>query len=111
MTPQQIYNRVAKHLLTQNRKSVKPGTMRCLYRGPNGLKCAIGILIPNKLYSEDMERVPVLNLCRFPSLKSRFDGHYSLLCELQTVHDSHPVRSWPALLRGVAREFDLKPVE
>lgn len=27
----------------------------CLYRGPNGCKCAIGMLIPDELYDKNME--------------------------------------------------------
>lgn len=28
----------------------------CMYRGPNGTKCAVGALIPDEAYSEDMEQ-------------------------------------------------------
>lgn len=37
-------------------RSVKPGTLNdCLYRGPNGKKCAVGMFIPNELYNIDMD--------------------------------------------------------
>lgn len=59
MTAQEVFDAVATHLLTQNARSVtedSPGT--CLYRGPEGRKCAIGALIPDSLYRPEIENVP-----------------------------------------------------
>lgn len=42
-TEQQVFDTVAKHLLTQmqqSRSTVDSTSISCLYRGPNGLKCA-----------------------------------------------------------------------
>ena len=110
MTPQQIYNKVAKHLLKQGRKSSLMGT--CMYRGPDGCKCAIGPLIPDKLYETQMEHKTVIQLCRaYKWFRDQFADHSYLLSELQSVHDACLVRSWRRRLRQVALEFDLKPVE
>lgn len=53
MTLQEIYSTVRQHLLTQNARSAKNGN--CLYRGPNGTKCAAGALIPDEIYTPSIE--------------------------------------------------------
>jgi len=59
MTPekkQEIFTKVAKHLLTQGQRAVAvEGSPACRYRGMNNTKCAIGCLIPDELYEEQME--------------------------------------------------------
>lgn len=57
---QDIYNTVRTHLLTQNAKSMRPsrlpaGDPQCAYRGSGGMKCAVGVLIPDEKYSPSME--------------------------------------------------------
>lgn len=47
LTPQEAFDKVAVHLLTQNEKSIDDkGNWAC--RGLNGCKCAIGALIPDE---------------------------------------------------------------
>ena len=53
MTLQEIFDKVATHLLTQPRSINDVGD--CLYRGPDGKKCAAGILIPDEEYNSMME--------------------------------------------------------
>ncbi len=53
MNNQEIYDKVSKHLLTQNKKSKLDG--KCSYRGDNHTSCAIGCLIPYDLYDSQME--------------------------------------------------------
>ena len=48
MTRQEMFNRATAHLVRQGKRSVNDSG-RCLYRGPNGLKCAIGIFLPDPL--------------------------------------------------------------
>jgi hypothetical protein len=47
MTKQEIFDKVAAHLLTQRRQSVNDCSGACVYRSPEGLKCAAGCLIPD----------------------------------------------------------------
>ena len=58
-----ILDIVMKGLSEQNwQKSVKvltDGIPSCQYRGDNGLKCALGHLIPDSVYHRDMEAVPM----------------------------------------------------
>ena len=58
MTEQTAFNIVKNHLLTQMTKSMEEnefGDTQCLYRGPNGTKCAIGALITDEEYKEITE--------------------------------------------------------
>lgn len=48
-TKQEIFDFVVEKLRAQGCASVNPFG-RCLYRGPDGLKCAIGHMIPDELY-------------------------------------------------------------
>ncbi len=50
---QYVFNRVVKHLREQKIPSVEGSA--CKYRGPNGVKCAIGIFIPDEKYTPDLE--------------------------------------------------------
>jgi hypothetical protein len=106
-TPQAVFNKVAKHLLKQKERSVGSlnGRDRCLYRGPNGLKCAVGCLIPNKMYSPDMEGKilgrDVLAACGLPG------SMVPLLISLQIMHDHCLPKEWPDRLRGIAKDYNL----
>lgn len=64
MTNQEIFDFVAKKLIKQGKPSGKiiedkfsesVKTFQCLYRSPDGYKCAAGHLIPNELYNPKME--------------------------------------------------------
>lgn len=46
-TNQEIFDTCLTHLRAQGRRSIDPISGFCVYRGPDGLKCAIGALIPN----------------------------------------------------------------
>ena len=51
---QQVVAQMADHLATQRKASGKPG-YSCLYRSPDGCKCAVGALIPDDLYIRVIE--------------------------------------------------------
>lgn len=50
---QAVFNTVAEHLLRQGRKSLD--NFACAYRGENGAKCAVGVVIPDTLYEPEIE--------------------------------------------------------
>lgn len=109
---QSIYNKVKKHLLNQNQKSIDADG-DCVYRGPEGLKCAVGCLIPDKLYNENFEG---------KSARTIFEGYYSiniigyelpkrgldLIAELQCLHDDFSIEEWASELEQIAIRFELK---
>src|SRR5690349_11599184 len=83
MNAQEIFDKVARHLLTQKEQS--RDSFSCAYRGVNQngkiLSCAVGCLIPD-------DKVPMFNglnhaLEAVPELKK----HEKLLEDLMTTHD------------------------
>ena len=118
MTPQEIFDTVAKHLITQGQQSQRDdGT--CLYRGPGGLKCAVGVLIPDDVYTPEMELDELGEtgngvrglLDRYANvLPDYFSENVRLLSNLQNVHDSSfSIGSFARRLADVARDYDLEP--
>lgn len=108
MTLQEIFDRVVDHLRKQGEPSTTPAlhtnSVRCLYRGPNGKKCAVGALITDAVYSPHIEGGTVSDVgVRFALGASGIpdDGQtLSLLSELQDAHDStarkcaRDIRAW-----------------
>jgi hypothetical protein len=119
MTAQEIFDKVATHLLTQKVKShVKiptgcstPGQenyLRCSYRGENGTSCAVGCLISDDDYSPRMEGAGSGDLLAyFPRACANMVGHANLLYSLQAVHDSSEPCKWREQLKLVADRYEL----
>ena len=126
MDRQKIFNKIAKHLLKQNKRSLNADG-RCVYRGPNGLKCAIGCLIPDKIYNKKMDNlgewyssVPIYDLAMiYPNVRkyleidlgsrlmTRMEGvpeDIVFLQSLQDIHDddAYAPYEWKALLKEFA---------
>lgn len=109
MTDQEIFDKVAKHLLTQ--KAVSKDEEGCVYRGENGLKCAIGVLIPDDVYTSSLEGNTILSVRNlYPEIIEKSGlatVNMYLLDALQTTHDAWDVRSWKVVLKKVAKDFNL----
>jgi hypothetical protein len=105
MTPQEIFDTVAVHLMTQGKKS--QGAGECLYRGPDGLKCAAGVLIPDEDYTPKMEGKPVSELAYF---RQGFDAVcVDLIFTMQICHDHQEPEAWLKRLDETATSRDLSP--
>ena len=52
---QETFDLVLNAIRQQGQPSIDPEDEGCLYRGPNGLKCPVGHLIPDNLYDSRME--------------------------------------------------------
>lgn len=130
MTLQAIYDRVKTHLLTQmqqSRNEPEQGmTGKCMYRGVDGLKCAVGCLIPDALYSPDLDNAPAQStsihsfrpvqqvLVRAGVMPAEAVGsichpYMRLLVDLQPVHDSVRPDQWYERLATVASDHHLVP--
>jgi hypothetical protein len=111
MNNQEAFDKVAEHLLKQMRKSLNIDRGRCVYRNKDGLKCAIGALIPDELYDHKMEYMGVDRLIfNFHNeLQPLFaDVSISLLQDLQDVHDDVSPDHWYRRLEGVADAWGLE---
>lgn len=102
-TRQQIFDTAYRGLASQGfRKSAAKG--RCLYRGPNGRKCAIGWCIPDDVKFD--EATYTLNKALDDAGISQDDDWFC--CELQTVHDSaRSPDDMKGSLADFADEYDL----
>jgi hypothetical protein len=111
---QMAFDTAARHLLTQNEKSMTPESAHlCAYRGVNGRKCAIGALIPDNLYHAGLEgRSVVRNASGLQALNPMLgrptdDEDKAFLIYLQKVHDVWTPPMWPRKLRDLAAQFKL----
>jgi hypothetical protein len=97
MTPQEIFDTVIAHLLQQGKQSKSDV---CLYRSDDGLKCAIGALIPDSEYDPDMECsiVHPFYYSHPTTIQSWAQSNYpndlKLLNRLQRLHDKGPSHSF-----------------
>ena len=93
MDAQQIFDTVVRHLHQQGGPALEDG--RCQYRTADGLKCAVGCLIPDEIDPYEVENLS--DGCDSPRFRSwaRDHGlidlvvHSDLLADLQGAHDGH----------------------
>jgi len=114
MSMSRIFYKVKKHLLKQNAHSQAESMDTCAYRGDNGLKCAVGCLIPDKMYSYAMEEQGVdkdivtkalvsvlgVNVCKR-------EEKIRLLRDLQYTHDTFPPVDWPDRLAVIQTGYNI----
>ena len=89
-TDRDIFNNVMDLLIQQNAKSQDAKGI-CLYRGDEGRKCAVGLIMDE--YKPIWESVGVRGIieCEYPAAQDKIN----LLEVLQSVHDLEPVEEWP----------------
>ncbi len=112
MNKQEVFDKVANHLLTQNRKAINTGNLspyvKCVYRTKDGRKCAIGCLIPDDQYDPHIEGCSpnvnpdqavssggaMLSKILISQLGELTEQDYQFLRELQFIHDTCEVQYW-----------------
>lgn len=112
MTNQEIFDKVYRHLLTQNEQSYSDDIDLCLYRGPRGMSCAVGCLIPDEFYISQIEGMTIGSLNKSLLVEILTEcgigtDSYDLLERLQTIHDQAAINRWGEALRDVAATFNL----
>lgn len=108
---QEIFDCVARHLLTQKEQSSEENGS-CFYRHPSKpLMCAIGCLIDDERYTVKIEQLSLdyliyysSGLFRFPVNKAELQN---LLWCLQALHDYNKPSEWKTELQKVAKRFNL----
>lgn len=103
---QEVFDQVARHLLTQNRQAKNThGNCRYRYRPlhdcENVLKCAAGCLIDDSEYQESFEGWA---WCDLPNAPKK---HVALICALQVIHDNREPEIWKEELSKLAKEYQL----
>ena len=104
LTFQQIFDKSASHLLTQNEKSLSSDKMIAMYKSPKGLYCAIGIFFGD-LYKKRFESKAIFHLNLDEKLFPVEQEHF--LRELQKVHDCNEPKSWKECLNNLAKKWNL----
>jgi hypothetical protein len=133
MKPQTVFDKTVNFLLKQGRPAMRDDgdDWTCLYRGPNGTKCAVGFWMPDDCWHESMNGTDLGSLIReeefdkIPKTRRKklskwIDDfvipHRELLTSLQAAHDSPTVRKddesfhktrLKARLREVAKRYGL----
>jgi hypothetical protein len=124
MTKQEVFDRVVTHLLTQNKRSAS-SYGSCLYKGPEGLRCAVGCLFPDSYDTSKIEgsgcvsRDVVSPLIELGVLtKEDYDCYVAadddwkltttnLLKKLQFIHDNEFTSNWRSELENTAKAHNL----
>jgi len=110
-TAQEVFDQAAEHLLTQNKQSegVHNNGLTCMYRSPDGLKCAAGCLIGDDEYSSEWER----RSWGFVSKAGCVTKHIDLISSLQSIHDNYEPSQWLVRLKELAssKELNTKVLE
>lgn len=104
-TAQEVFDQVARHLLTQNQRAADNTGARgvCLYRN-GALKCAAGCLISDDEYSAEIESESWSGLIKTNQVP---DAHSVLINRLQATHDWAPINCWRDELLDIATAFNL----
>jgi hypothetical protein len=110
LTSQEVFDTVVNHLRKQGCKA--GDDEGCLYRGPNGTKCAAGILIHDDEYLPGIEGGQIFVLLgdsyrEYYAFWDRLSPHKSLISELQYVHDEHVVHDWETDFKAIASNHSL----
>jgi hypothetical protein len=119
LSEQEIFDRVAAHLLTQGVQA-KNSQEDYLYRTNDGLKCAVGCLIDDDAYDPALEGLGVTSdsdaldhALRESNIDTDNPRVCHLLTDLQRLHDNHPsepddpLPEWRAGLTTVASDNGL----
>lgn len=89
--PQETFDTVARHLFKQGKQAIRQPPKQetekgiCLYRGPNGTKCAAGCLIPDSEYKASFEGCGIAAIRQSCKSLMQHQGH--LVQDLQNAHD------------------------
>jgi hypothetical protein len=110
---QELYDFIVEAIVKQGRPSVGDND-RCLYRGPDGLKCAYGHVHPDSMYSEAMESRNIDRLSELNLVAESLIPHLKLLKYMQADHDgASPYDDFTGYFvsfsMNTAIKFNLKP--
>lgn len=118
MTLQESFNHICRNLIAASAPSVywnDPLEKICQYRGEDGVKCAVGWLIPDEYYTPLMEGKGVLRLLdKHPELRREVPlfqpWHIDDLVTLQEIHDDaalkwHDGMDWGSIMRANLAKF------
>lgn len=115
MKAQEAFTAAVKGVLGQGGPSARlcdNGKQRCLFRGPNGRRCAVGWVLPEEalaLAPEDLETMDVRELvARFPVLVFEDMSEDSSVDFLEALQRAHDDAAFPSS-RATQEDSDFLP--
>lgn len=101
---QEWFDTAARGVIAQGAKSLDDERLVCRYRGLNGLKCAIGHIIPDDKYTPEMDRSilfrGVLQKAGLVDFEAHcFEAPECFLRQLQAAHDNVRHEGGPDFVR------------
>lgn len=108
---QELFDYITTNLLKQGEKSEDKKRFVCLFRDSNGRKCAVGWVIPDDLYSPELEILGTASNvanCFFRIDQTvRHELLNPIVAELQSIHDLGPAANWKQEFRKLANKKGL----
>lgn len=121
MDKQEVFTKVATHLLTQKRRAEvlrSDGILRCSYRATSAdgtvLKCAVGCLIADSAYNPEIEgkragHKEVVQALSYSGIDTFHDPiMLPMLESLQAIHDHYKPTNWYERLESIADRLVLR---
>ena len=102
---QEVFNAMLDHLRKQGCKSVviaDNDRRFCMYRHPDGLKCAVGIFIADNEYTSSFEQRSAEEVLKDHLGRSVSPALCYLLSEAQNIHDNCAVHEWERAFETLA---------
>jgi hypothetical protein len=84
MNKQEIFDRGVAGILKQGEPAIDPRRNLCKYRDDQGHACFVGKLIPDEIYTPELEAEALSDVVAL----IKADEHYDLLAECQEAHDT-----------------------
>ena len=114
METQEIFDRVVQHLRQQGRPALNTKGSCSMYRADNGLMCAVGCLIKEEFYTEELEFHEASEPTVVEAINNSLgctlsEEQLDLLSSLQNLHDD-TTRQQPISeigLKEIAKEHNL----
>lgn len=113
MKIQEAFDKIATHLLTQDSKAMD-GAGTCCYLTEEGLKCAIGCLIPEEKYDITMEGYGVIELRELDYWMDELqlddvdeETMMKFYTEMQETHDGFSEDEWLWRMGKIATKYGL----
>jgi len=117
LNKQEIFDRITKHLLTQNKKaqwgdSDNFGHKVCQYKTKDNLKCAIGCLIEDSILNTGLQGTVYslevqAALCKSLMIEKLENSEVDFLRTLQKIHDVDHESTWEEQLKQFASRNNL----
>jgi hypothetical protein len=106
---QKLFNKVATHLIKQNKRASSKITHRLMFIDENGNRCAYGSLLSIKTPKIRTSYTDQKIIDEYCKVKDNLNCEQNrLMNEIEYCHDILKPSRWPGRLRAIAKSFELK---